>query len=157
MSLFNKGLILALLALGACGFTPVYAPGGTGAALDGRVAFGAPSDRTTYLLVRRLEERLGRSADPAFDLGITLDTSQQALAVDEDGDVQSFTLLGTARYTLMDRGSGQELTSGQVSNFTSYSATGTTVATLTAERDAQERLLVILADQITARLSAAQL
>jgi LPS-assembly lipoprotein len=44
------------------------------------------------------------------------------------------------------------VTSGSVDNFTGYSATGTTVATLAAERDAQERLMTILADQIVTRL-----
>jgi LPS-assembly lipoprotein len=47
--------------------------------------------------------------------------------------------------------------SGSVDNFTSYSATGTTVATLAAERDAQERLMIQLADQIFVRLASAEL
>ena len=49
------------------------------------------------------------------------------------------------------------MTSGTVNNFTAYSATGSTVATLAAERDALERLMVILGDQITTRLFAADL
>jgi LPS-assembly lipoprotein len=41
---------------------------------------------------------------------------------------------------------------GRVSDFTGFSATGSTVATLAAERDATARLMVILADQIVDRL-----
>ena len=37
------------------------------------------------------------------------------------------------------------------------SATGSTVATLAAERDAQKRLMVMLADQLVTRLYAADL
>ncbi|MEO0939385.1 MAG: LPS assembly lipoprotein LptE [Pseudomonadota bacterium] len=148
-----KGLLIAAL-LGACGFTPAYGPGGTGAALAGKVAIGAPSDETTYLLVRQLEDRLGRAGDPAYDLGLTLVTTEEGLAVEEDGDIDRYTLLGTVQYTLTDRATGRQVAAGQVSNFTGYSATGTTVATLSAQRDAQARLMVILADQITARLIA---
>ena len=46
------------------------------------------------------------------------------------------------------------LLSGNVDSFTGYSATGTTVATRAAERDAYERLMTILADQIVTRLEA---
>jgi LPS-assembly lipoprotein len=44
-----------------------------------------------------------------------------------------------------------------VDSFTSYSATGSTVAGLTAKEDAGRRLMVILADQIVARLMVAAL
>ena len=40
--------------------------------------------------------------------------------------------------------------SGVLDSFTAYSATGTTVATLTARRDAEERLMINLADQLVA-------
>ena len=46
------------------------------------------------------------------------------------------------------------LATGQVDNFTSYSASGTTVATLAAQRDAEARLMVILADQVINKLTA---
>ncbi|HCQ58330.1 MAG TPA: hypothetical protein DIU10_10575, partial [Sulfitobacter sp.] len=52
---------------------------------------------------------------------------------------------------------GQIVTSGKVESFTGYSATGTTVATRAAELDAQERLMVILADLVVSRLYAADL
>ena len=44
---------------------------------------------------------------------------------------------------------------GTVSNFTSYSATGSTVAGLAARQDAARRLMVVLADQVVARMLAA--
>ena len=42
-------------------------------------------------------------------------------------------------------------------NFVGYSATGTTVATLAAKRDATERLMTILADEIVLQLQASDL
>ncbi|MEM8576637.1 MAG: LPS assembly lipoprotein LptE [Pseudomonadota bacterium] len=157
MSWCKALLASALLALTACGFTPAYGPGNAGAALNGRIAFGEPSDRTTFQLVRRLEERLGRSIDPAYDLGVTLVTTEEGQAIDADGNIDRFTLLGTAQYVLTDRSTGVQVAQGEVSNFTGYSATGTTVATLQAQRDAQERLVTILADMLTDRLIATAL
>ena len=53
---------------------------------------------------------------------------------------------------LTDTASGAQLGSGVVNSFTGYSATASTVVTLAAQRDAEERLMVILADQVVARL-----
>ncbi len=57
-----------------------------------------------------------------------------------------------SRVTLAD---GRVAAKGRVESFTSYSATGSTVATLAAETDAATRLMQILADQIATRLIAA--
>ena len=157
MSWPRRALLLAPLALAACGFAPVYGPGGTGSALQGRVGVAAPADRVSYLLVRTLEERLGRAAAPAYDLSLALETTQEALAIDPAGNTRRFNLLGRADYALTDLATGDVVTSGRVENFTGYSATGTAVATLAAEQDAQARLMTILADAIVARLTAASL
>lgn len=161
MSLLNRRSFLcgalAPLALSACGFTPVYSSGGTGRALQNKVLVKAENSRNNYLLVRELEERLGRANAPAYDLTLTITTEQQGLAIDRAGNTRRFNLLGKVDYVLTDLASGNVTTSGSVNSFTGYSATGTTVATLAAETDAQERLMNILADQITTRLHAAAL
>ena len=66
-------------------------------------------------------------------------------------------LIGAADFTLVEAGTGRTITTGRVEDFVGYSATGTTVATVAAQRDAQERLMTILADQIVLRLQAANL
>jgi len=55
---------------------------------------------------------------------------------------------------MTDRISGRELRSGSVENFTGFSATGSIVGSITATEDAQERLMVILADQLVTELVA---
>ncbi|MEO0378696.1 MAG: LPS assembly lipoprotein LptE [Pseudomonadota bacterium] len=148
---------LAVLALTACGFTPVYGPGGAGTALQNRVLVDQPDDRTGFLLVQRLEERLGRAGDPAYRLAVDLALREEARAIDPDGDIRRFHLIGSAAYTLLLSGSDSVVQSATVDNFVSYSATGTAVATLSARRDAQERLMVILADQIVLQLQGGAL
>jgi LPS-assembly lipoprotein len=156
---FNRRflLILPLLALGACGFQPVYGSGGTGAALQNRVLVDTPDDRFGYFLVRELETRLGRTNAPAYGLGLTITTEEDGLAIDSTGTTTRYNILGTADFALRDLTTGQIVTSGKVESFTGYSATGTTVATLAAEQDAQKRLMTILADQIVTRLHATDL
>jgi LPS-assembly lipoprotein len=106
--------------------------------------------------VRRLEERLGRPGDAAYTLSLSLQTREEGLGIDPDGNTDRFNVIGVAGYVLSDR-AGTQLASGTVNSFTGFSATGNTAVTLAAQRDARERLMVILADQITARLLAAPL
>ena len=153
----RRSLILAPLALTACGFSPVYGPGGTGTALQNRIQVAAPRDRNSYLLIRRIEERLGRSDAPDYTLSLTLETREEGLGIDPDGNIDRYNLIGVVGYILTDATNGRELSSGTVNSFTGYSATASTVEALASERDARERLMVILADQIVARLLASDL
>ncbi|MEO0863624.1 MAG: LPS assembly lipoprotein LptE [Pseudomonadota bacterium] len=155
MSWFRVSLLC--LALAACGFQPAYAPGGAAAELQNRVAVDPPIDREGFLLVRHLEERLGRPGDSAYRLAIALSLVQENRAIDPDGDIRRFHLIGAADFTLVEADTGRTITTGRVEDFVGYSATGTTVATVAAQRDAQERLMTILADQIVLRLQAADL
>jgi len=158
MSLFNRRVFLAGLAvLPACGFTPAYAPGATGSALQNAVFVNEPASRETFLLVQRLEERLGAPTLPRYDLAVNLTTTTAGLGIDPAGDTLRFNTIGTAGYVLTDRTTGAQLTSGTVNSFTGYSASDSTVATLASERDSVERLMVIIADQIVARLLSVDL
>ncbi|MFY2823118.1 LPS assembly lipoprotein LptE [Ruegeria sp. MALMAid1280] len=162
MSLFNRRTLLmmplAACFLGAaCGFEPVYAPGGSGTALNGRVAVSAPNSVDSYMLVQNLEQRLGRSATSGgeYNLDVRVSTAFQSAAITTTNETNRYTIEGSANYTLRSNASGQVIASGTVSNFVGYSAAGSTVSTLADERDARERLMVILSDQIIAELYAA--
>ncbi|MGI3169585.1 LPS assembly lipoprotein LptE [Pseudooceanicola sp. C21-150M6] len=157
---FDRRSLLRLLAtapmaagVSACGFTPAYGPGGGASKLTGRVAVSAPTTRETYLMTRQLEERLGRTSAPAYQLSYTLELEEERIAITSDNITRRFNLIGKASYRLTDL-TGNELAKGQVESFTGYSATGTTVATRAARWDAEERLATILSDDIVTRLIA---
>ena len=76
------------------------------------------------------------------------------MAIDATNITSRFNVIGKATYALRDLGDGKVLQSGAVDSFTGFSATGSTAATQAAQRDAHERLMTILADQITAQLVA---
>lgn len=148
----GAGLALALLA--GCGFTPAYGPGGSAGGLTGRVLISAPQDRRGFDLVARLEERLGRPAEVAYALDYRIDTRRVDIGVSPTAAITRFNITGRVAFTLRDLQTDAVLTTGDVRNFTAYSATGTTLATRTAELDARRRLMRILADQIVNQLVA---
>jgi LPS-assembly lipoprotein len=154
-ALSRRSLLLAPLALAACGFTPAYAPGGPATALLGTVRAQDPTDKKAFDLVERLEERLGRPENHRYDLAYTITTEAVGVGITTENEITRFNLKGVIDYTLSDKASGARLAGGRVQSFTSYSATGSTVAGLAAEEDAALRLMRLLADQIVARLIAA--
>ncbi|MDC3389496.1 LPS assembly lipoprotein LptE [bacterium] len=137
-----------MAALASCGFTPVYGPEETATALLGQNALDPAQDRNTFLLNRRIEERLGQATAGAWRLSTKLETENIGSGFTADGDITRYHIKGTAIYTLRRMCSSDIYREGKVQHFTSYSATGTTVATLALKRDAEVRIMTILADQI---------
>jgi len=161
MSLSDRRTFLGLLVTlpaAACGFSPVYGPGGSAAGLTGRIAIADPTNRNEFTLVNRLEDRLGRAGAGDFLLAFQLETDEVGLAISGANEIERYNLTGTLTYTLTDpragagAGAGTVVASGEVSNFTSYSATASTVGTLAAEESAYDRLMVSLADLLVTRL-----
>jgi len=144
--------LLALLA--ACGFEPVYGPGGTGTALRNQVLVAEPSSVESFLLVEALEYRLGQPNSPAYKLDYALSIVQEGQAITPNNETTRYSVIGTLDYKLHPIGQDTVLAEGRIESFTGYSATGTTVETFAAERDAHVRLMDLLADRLVGRLQA---
>ena len=149
----RRGILIGVLTLGACGFTPVYGPDGSGGKLQNSILFTAPETELGFRLRTTLEERLGTVNNSAaiYTVNIDLSSNQDTAAVNEEGDITRLDIRGTARWDIMNADQTYS-TGGDVRAITSYSATSTTVATQAAERDAIKRLAQILADKIAADL-----
>lgn len=164
MWLSRRQMFLGLAALPACGFTPAYGPGGAAAGLRGAIAVDAPNDEDGYYLVRHLEQRLGTGSAPEYRLSASIAIGEEGLGTTPDQDITRYRVRGVLTWAMRTNGDDTVLTNGVVRNFTGYSApvfddtrgsiAGNTVSVLTARRDARERLMVILADQLVARLIA---
>jgi LPS-assembly lipoprotein len=146
----RRTLVLGALALGACGFQPVYGPGGAGNRLLGQIALDAPDTVDGYVFTRRFEERMGRGTGP-YRLALRLETDRQDLGTTSVGNITRYRLIGRVFYSLTGS-DGQVQAEGRTNAFTGYSTTGSTVATLAAERDAGQRLMTLLADQVIDQL-----
>jgi len=147
-------LLSSLFLLAACGFSPAYAPSGAGDALLNRVQITAPSTRAGFLLNQELESRLGRVPDARFELSPTILLRSTSSAISEDNVATRLNLLGRVDYVLRDRTTDTIVSTGSVDSFNGYSTSGTPVAVQAAERDAEARLMRILADQLITRLLA---
>ena len=154
-NLSRRAILAGGLALAACGFSPVYGPDGTGAKLYGQLRVADPKTSDDFAFNRRITERLGPDQAARFALNYRISVAAVAQAITPDEVTTRYSLNGTADYTLME--GERQVLRGQVSSFTSYSTTGTTIATLSAEQDARERLMRMLADQVVTRLLAAEI
>lgn len=152
----RRSALLGLLALGACGFTPAFAPGSTAAAWQNAVEIDAPDTVFGFRMRGRLGETLGAPTAPAFTLKVDPKSAPVSATITEEGDITRFNLTGNAEWVLTDQQSGATVQSGLVQTFTSYSATGSTVATQAAESDARDRLATALADLIVQQLLTAR-
>jgi len=153
MSLSRRTFLLICTAgLTACGFEPVYGPGGAAETLSGRIDVLPPIDEEGRALTRRLEQRLGLPEAPDLILDADIFLTEEEIGVLPDGSISRYNVIGKVDWTLT-RNSAPVL-SGSEQSFTAYSATSTTVATIIAQRDARERLMILLADRITADIYA---
>ncbi len=149
----RRAALLGLLALAGCGFTPAFGTGGASTPLRNAVSVTSPDTVAGFRLRSRLTDRLGATTVPKYLLNVTLRTEQTAAAITTEGDTTRINLRGFANWTLADNDGGV-LLQGDTQSFTSYSATGSTVATQVAATDAQARLSIALADLIVADLKA---
>ena len=73
MSWSRRGVLLGgALALAACGFSPVYAPGGAGSKLFGQIRAADPKTPDEFTFAGRIAERLGPARDARFALAYKL-------------------------------------------------------------------------------------
>ncbi len=147
----RRTALLGALALGGCGFAPVYGTGAPGGRLLGAVALPDPDGRDEYNFNQRFEERLGRGAGP-YQLSRTITVNETGLGSLSDGQTTRYQLTGRARYALSLAAGGEPLIAGHTDAFTAYSATGSSASRQASERDAYRRLMVMLADQVIDRL-----
>ena len=146
------GFLLAALALAGCGFAPVNGVSSKSQMLRNTVLVQAPTNRVEFELVRNLEVQLGQATSRLYDLRYKLNVDEDIIIVSAAQEINRFSLVGVLEYSLLDSG-GVVLLSNTAKSFTGYSATGTTVATQRSKRDAYDRLMVILAKQVSNFLS----
>lgn len=144
----RRVFFLAALALAGCGFEPVNGVSSKSQMLRNTVLVQAPTNRVEFELVRNLEVQLGQATSKFYDLRYKLNVDEDIIIVSAAQEINRFSLVGVLEYSLVDSG-GVVLLSNTAKSFTGYSATGTTVATQRSKRDAYDRLMMILAKQVS--------
>ncbi len=151
------GALAAPALLAACGFTPLYDPGAPASRMAGRVEVPVIEGAPGFVLREELTARLGPAEAAAYRLDVKLKLTTMGVALTQQNETTRFDVIGTAEYTLVPIKGGTPVASGVVRQTNGYNApnsdTSVAFAALSAERDAERRLAVNLADQILQRLA----
>lgn len=146
----------ALVLLGGCQLSPIYAGGGAGSVATAmRNIEVAPIDNKSGWLVRQaLIDRLGApDGKPAYRVEVELDDSIEGFGIRLDDAITRERRTLRARYRLVSSDNGQVLVDATAASDAGIDVTTSEYATIAAEQTALERLSVELADQITTRIA----
>lgn len=166
--------VALLLPLAGCGIHPLYAPPSADADTGADQSEGeAPAndsvahhlasvsvdpiaDRRGQLLRNRLSSMLqqdGNTVPEKYRLNVTLNESQQSLAIRTTGFATRSNLRMTAIYQLIDVTTGQPVVGGSAMAISSYNLLDDDFSTLTAINDARARTVDRLAFDLRNRLA----
>ena len=148
------GAALALPALTACGFTPLYASPGVTPGLAG-VEVITPDGRTGHLLGENLQDSLAvdRSKAPLYRLALAVDEKRYARGLSTEEVATWYELSVRVSYSLIDIASGRTLTAGVAPVNVSYNAVNDPYAGIVAQQDGQKRAAAEAAQRIRIELA----
>jgi LPS-assembly lipoprotein len=150
-------VLLASLALTACGLKPLYAGGAQAGAAQGLAAVDIPAieGRGGWLVKNALEARLGVAgqATPQYRLDVRLDDSLEALGVLNDDTISRERRILRARYQLVDLASGTVLLDATAGSDAGIDVVSSEYATIAAEQKALENLALEVADRMATQIA----
>ncbi len=152
-------LIFACLALSACGLSPMYAGGGSGAVAQGLAAVevSAIEGQSGWLVRNALNDRLtaAGSASPQYRLDVRLDDQLEGLGVLRDDTISRERRTLRARYQLIDLSTGDILLDATAGSDAGIDVVSSEYATIAAEQTALENLAQDVAQRIVTRVALA--
>jgi LPS-assembly lipoprotein len=153
------GLAGAVLALGACGFRPLYANGpngvGPGDAMAGIYVEAIP-ERVGYQLRNHLLDRLGATGNSdgaTYRLKISLREQSLGVAIRPNASITRYNYTLQARYDLIPTNGTAAVKSGNVSALAAYNVATSPYATVVAEQDASDRAAGDIAERLRVELA----
>lgn len=156
--------LLALLALSACGFRPLYgkteAGGSKGVALElSAIKIAQIPDRDGQVLRNHLLDLLtprGEPKLPKYEIQASLAKSRQELGVKKSAFATRANLFVTVNYTFHDLSAEppEALFNSSVTSVASFNVFDSDFATEVAEQDAVKRALKQIGEQMRLQISA---
>jgi LPS-assembly lipoprotein len=150
-------LILATLALSACGLKPLYSGGSQGqvSSMLGSVAVDPIEGKNGWLMRNALNDRLnaGKNNGVRYRLVVKLDDQIEGFGVRADDTITRERRTLRARYQLIDLESGNMMLDATAGWDAGIDVVSSEYATISAENTALENLTQKVAEQIVTRLS----
>jgi len=158
----SRTALLLCLALGACGFEPLYGEHGADnvAVTDdlAAVRIEAIPDRIGQKMYNMLHERLtpdGRIEEPKYSLRVHLEETTQDLLYERDETATRSNLTLRAYYVLRRLEDDEVIAKGTSRATTSYDILSSQYATVVSQEDARERSARVVSDDIRTRVAVA--
>jgi len=151
-------LLLALSALGGCGFRPLYAPRGPqdwDPDLAAIVVSPIP-DRSGQILALALREDLnpgGTAAAKHWQLDTHLTVGRSDLGIQRNATATSSEITVTATYVVIELASGKQVYSSSSRAVGDFDQLNDAYATRVGADDAQDRALHEIADEMAMRMA----
>ena len=150
-------LLFMALALGGCGLRPLYGGGESSSVAKGlhRIEVGNIPGQVGWLTRNALVDRLGGEANGAnrYRLEVELDDNITGFGIRGDSATTRERRTLRARYRLVDLANGAVVLDATAGSDAGIDVVSSEYATVAAEQTAVERLVVVIADQIVARLA----
>lgn len=161
------GLLSLMISAGmisACGFQPLYSQNGSNPAVQTELSAILVDVHRTNSRAERLEQLvysslldaltpLGASAAPSWRLEIALEQTSKGVGFEEDDSATRFNFQIFSEWRLIDTATQEIVFSSSSRSIAAYNVVTSQFATLTAEKDAEERAAVDLANDIRLQLS----
>ncbi len=153
----TRALALAMmLLLSGCGLHPLYSGGESGAVASSLSAIrvGPIPEKAGWLVRNALVDRLGgESTNPTYRLEVELDDDLTGFGIRGDSGVTRERRTLRARYRLFEIATGAIVLDATSGSDAGIDVVSSEYATVAAEQSALERLSMVVADQIIARLA----
>ena len=147
-------LALSAVALGGCGFTPLYAAPGVVSSLAA-IDVVAPQGRTGFLLGQHLSDAFAKGAGPAaYRMQLSLAESRFPRGIRTDNVATRYEYVLTADYALAALPSGAIAKRGRVRVELTYDSADQPYASIAAQQDAEDRAAQEAARRIQLELAA---
>jgi LPS-assembly lipoprotein len=150
-------VLLFALALAACGFRPLYGDLNGGPGIDMSSIYVRPiPERTGYVLrndLLDLFDAMGNADGAKYRLEIELKTEKVPLGFLENAQITRYNFYLTAKYALVSVADNKAVKLGTARTITSYNVVTSPYATVTAEKDAQDRAARDVAETIRTELA----
>jgi LPS-assembly lipoprotein len=145
----------ASLALGGCGFTPLYAAPGVVSKLAS-IDVITPQGRTGFLLRQHLDDAFAknRHGPAAYSMRLALSEARYPRGIRTDNVATRYEYVVTADYTLANLPAGDIAKKGRVRVEITYDSADQPYASITAAQDAQDRAAEEAARRIQLEVAA---
>jgi LPS-assembly lipoprotein len=149
------GVLASGLALGGCGFTPLYAAPGVVPNLAA-VDVIAPQGRTGFLLREHLDDALAknRSAPVRYTMRLSIGEARYPRGIRTDNTATRYEYILTADYTLANAPAGDIAKRGKVRVEITYDSADQPYASIMAQQDAEDRAAEEAAHRIEIEVAA---